>query len=76
MNNIDKFMFAIEISDGDDRPLIVYESLIVPCVGDYISWPSDDNIFCGEVVRIQYEVIKSKVSNICKRVFITVDDIE
>lgn len=49
MNTADEFMPTIEVSDSEDRHLICYQSLIIPRIGDYISWLSDndDTIFGG-----------------------------
>ena len=65
------------INASDDKSLVCYQSLIIPRIGDSISWTREDGkSFTADVSWIQHEVVKGNVVNICKRIFVSVDNIE
>lgn len=78
MDALHAFMPTIEVSDASsDKPLACYQSLIIPRIGESISWTSEGGeSFTGEVTFVQHEVVKGNVVNICKRVYVSADNIE
>jgi hypothetical protein len=77
MDTLHTFMPTIEVSDYEGKDILTYQSLIMPKIGEWVSYKDSKGFnMQAKISQINHEIVQGNVVNICKRIFVTVDDIE